>query len=162
MDLWSVDQTKAAFFGLTAHWIRTEPKTKVWSFRSQVVAFRAISGAHTGENLGRYFLSLCDRVGITSKTSSKLLCVTADNTSNNDTMCDVVEQALHKRHIYNFNPTQHRLPCLAHILNLAVVDIMSSITKLSTVETTTAIWEFDPSLKDNCVLKDALDVVAAI
>ncbi|KIK81709.1 hypothetical protein PAXRUDRAFT_90390, partial [Paxillus rubicundulus Ve08.2h10] len=64
MDLWSVDQTKAAFLRLTAHWICTDPKTKAWSLQSQVIGFQGISGAHTGENLGHYFLSLCEWAGI--------------------------------------------------------------------------------------------------
>lgn len=56
--------------GLTAHWI--DVKDGKWTLRGEVVAFRALSGAHTGKNLGRYFVGLCDRVGIMSKTSSKV------------------------------------------------------------------------------------------
>ncbi|KAJ8580498.1 hypothetical protein M405DRAFT_684476, partial [Rhizopogon salebrosus TDB-379] len=71
--------------------------------------------------------------------------VTADNTSNNDTTCDKIEHILHRHNIYSFDANQHHLPCLAHVINLAVVAIMSSITKIANVETTTAIWEFDPT-----------------
>ena len=39
---------------------------------------------------------------------------------------------------------------------------MAAITKIANVETTTAIWEFDPTLPNNCVLGNSLDVVAAI
>jgi len=39
---------------------------------------------------------------------------------------------------------------------------MDRITKIAAVETTTAIWEYDPSLPDNCVLNGSLDVVAAV
>ncbi|KAG1749056.1 uncharacterized protein EDB91DRAFT_1032953, partial [Suillus paluster] len=67
-----------------------------------------------------------------------------DNTSNNDTACDTIETILHRRHIYSFDTTQHRLPCLAHIINLSIVDIMSVITRIVNVETASAIWEFDP------------------
>ncbi|KAF9235200.1 hypothetical protein BU15DRAFT_32525, partial [Melanogaster broomeanus] len=71
--------------------------------------------------------------------------ITADNTSNNDTTCDVVERHLHQRHIYSFNPSQHHLPCLAHVLNLGIIKIMSFITKMGSLETATAIWEFNPT-----------------
>lgn len=71
-DLWSVDQTKAAFFGLTAHWIRADPESGKWTLHIQVVAFKGISGAHTGDNLGRYFVSLCERAGIIAGRSSKV------------------------------------------------------------------------------------------
>jgi len=39
---------------------------------------------------------------------------------------------------------------------------MDHITKIVAVETTTAIWEYDPSLPDNHVLNGSLDVVAAV
>ena len=52
--------------------------------------------------------------------------------------------------------------CLAHVVNLATVDVMSHITKLAAVETTSAIWEYDPDLPHNHVLGGSLDVIAAI
>ena len=39
---------------------------------------------------------------------------------------------------------------------------MTHITKIAAVETATAIWEYYPSLPDNCVLNGSLDVIAAI
>jgi hypothetical protein len=64
-DMWSADTTKAAFLGVTAHWI--EVKNGSWDMRSEVISFRSVSGDHSGENLGRYFVGVCDRIGITSK-----------------------------------------------------------------------------------------------
>ena len=40
--------------------------------------------------------------------------------------------------------------------------IMSHITKIATVETMTAIWEYDPQLSDNHVLSGSLDVIATV
>lgn len=77
-------------------------------------------------------------------------------------MCDYIETTLTSRHIYSFNTFQHRLPCLAHVINLAVTDFMSVITRIAHVETTTAIWEFDPSLPENKVLGNSLDVITVI
>jgi hypothetical protein len=51
---------------------------------------------------------------------------------------------------------------LAHVLNLAIVDIMAEITWIDHIATTTAIWEFDPMLPSNHVMNNSLDVVAAI
>ena len=36
-----------------------------------MVGFKALSGMHSGENLGRYAVGLMDRVGIMAKNSSK-------------------------------------------------------------------------------------------
>ena len=52
--------------------------------------------------------------------------------------------------------------CLGHVVNLANVTVMDRITKIVAVETMTAIWEYDPSLPNNCILNGSLDVVAAV
>ena len=77
-------------------------------------------------------------------------------------MCNTVERLLNKHQVYLFDPIQHRLPCLAHVVNLAVVNVMSIIMKITNVETMSAIWEFDPTLPGNRVLGDSLDVIAAV
>jgi hypothetical protein len=58
------------FLGMTAHWI--EVKGNEWKMRSEVIGFKALSGAHTGENLGRYTVGLLDRVGIMDEKRSKV------------------------------------------------------------------------------------------
>ena len=55
---------------MTAHWM--EVKDEKWRLRSEVIAFQPISGEHSGDNLGRYIVGLCERVGIMSKTESKV------------------------------------------------------------------------------------------
>ncbi|KAF8198602.1 hypothetical protein BJ912DRAFT_922530 [Pholiota molesta] len=52
--------------------------------------------------------------------------------------------------------------CLAHIVNLGNVDVMSHITQIAVVENSTAIWEYDPSCENNHILGGSLDVIAAI
>lgn len=70
MDGWSVDTTKASFLGVTGHWISVVGGR--WSLRSEVIAFRGISGEHSGENLGKYFVGACERVGIVTSKGSKV------------------------------------------------------------------------------------------
>jgi hypothetical protein len=69
-DSWSVGTTKAAFLGITGHWI--DVKAGKWELRSEVIGFRGISGDHSGANLGRYFLGMCERVGIVDAQTSKV------------------------------------------------------------------------------------------
>ena len=52
--------------------------------------------------------------------------------------------------------------CLEHVVNLANVNVMSHITKIAVIETTNAIWEYDPTDPNNCVLNGRLDVIAVI
>ena len=66
-----MNQTKASFMGITAHWIKSK-STGCWTLHSKVIAFKGIAGAHNGENLGCYFVGLCKRAGIIGNTSSKV------------------------------------------------------------------------------------------
>jgi len=58
-----------AFLGMTAHWIQV--KEGKWKMRAGVIGFKALSGTHSGENLGRYTVGLLDRVGIMNEKKSK-------------------------------------------------------------------------------------------
>ena len=69
MDGWSADNTKMGFLGMTAHWIQVWEEK--WKLKAGVIGFKALSGAHSGENLGRYAVGLLDRVGIMDKTGLK-------------------------------------------------------------------------------------------
>ena len=71
-DLWSVDQMKAAFMGVTAHWIEMDTSTSQWKLCSEVIAFQGIFGAHSGLNLGHSFVSLCECSGIITNNSTKV------------------------------------------------------------------------------------------
>jgi len=66
-DMWSADTTKAAFLGVTAHWIQVTKE--IWEMRSEVIGFRSVSGDHSGENLGRYFVGVCNQIKITPKVA---------------------------------------------------------------------------------------------
>lgn len=67
-DLWSADKLvkKQSFMGVTVCWTHIDG-TGRWSIREKVIGFRAVSGDHGGENLGRYFIAICQRVGIVNK-----------------------------------------------------------------------------------------------
>ena len=72
---------------MTAHWI--EVKNGKWKMHAEVVGFQAISDDHEGENLGRYLMGLCDRIGICNENGLKVRSgVTFSNinqiTHNND------------------------------------------------------------------------------
>ena len=120
---------------MTAHWIDvTDGK---WTLRSEVVGFQPISGEHSGGNLGKYFVGLCDRVGITSEKISKvcqlrdrdksvdklirfglqLQSVTLDNASNNNTSCEMIEHQ-HNRRQLQWNAAENQLPYVPFFLFL--------------------------------------------
>lgn len=134
-----------------------------WSLCSEVITFKAIAGPHSGCNLSHYFVSLSEHIGIITHSdsmicstfflpfyylllkTSKQFCVTAENTSNNDSMCNTIKSILNPWSIYSFNPFTQHLPCLA-ILNLTISYIFSAITNIGVIDMTTTIWIFDPNL----------------
>jgi hypothetical protein len=69
-DGWSADNMKVLFLGMTAHWI--DVKEGMWKMCAEVVGFQGILGGHNGDNLGRYFMGLCDHVGICNEMGSKV------------------------------------------------------------------------------------------
>jgi hypothetical protein len=69
-DGWSVDTTCASFLGVTGHWM--EVTNGKWKLCAEVIGFRGVSGEHSGENLGRYFMGVCERVGIVNMKKSKV------------------------------------------------------------------------------------------
>jgi len=77
-------------------------------------------------------------------------------------MSTQLETFLTHWHIYSFDSTTNHLPCLAHVLNLVVIDVMGVITCIAMVKTTTAIWEYDPTLTNNHVMDNSLDVIVAV
>ncbi|EDR03890.1 uncharacterized protein LACBIDRAFT_331039 [Laccaria bicolor S238N-H82] len=140
-DMWSADTMKAAFLGVTVHWIDVKRKEgeETWEMRSEVIGFRSVSGDHNRKNLG-----------------STLLPWTTP------TKCETIEATHTQRNLPPWSAEENQLPCLGHVVNLAEVDVMTHITKIAAVETATAIWEYDPSLPDNRMLNGSLDVTAAI
>ena len=102
----------------------------------------------------------CSYVLIVSE-HRQLYAATLDNTGNNNTTCKTIER-IHDLRGLKWNSGEQQLPCLAHVVNLGNVAVMSNITKIAAVENATAIWEYDPTRNDNRMLGGSLDVIAAI
>ena len=106
-DSWTIDTTKAAILGVTAHWIEVKGgKWKVWV---EVVGFQLISGDYSGGNVRWYLIEVFDWVGIMGLSHSKvydniecvsfvffltswqLLMAILDNISSNMMLCATVK-----------------------------------------------------------------------
>lgn len=104
--------------------------------RGEVIGFKALSGNHGGENLGRYAVGLLDRVGVMDKDRSKVLktitylisiaylvsmitslcqlfTATLDNTSNNNTTCQEIEDIHARRGLPRWDSSEKQLPYVA-------------------------------------------------
>ena len=64
--------------GMTGHWINVKKKmvekkeVEAWKLWWGVVGFKAVSGEHSGKNLGQYFVQICKHAGIVTEDQSKV------------------------------------------------------------------------------------------
>ncbi|KZS87027.1 hypothetical protein SISNIDRAFT_398927, partial [Sistotremastrum niveocremeum HHB9708] len=133
-DLWSVSTTKESIMGITAHWI--DVSEDGWMLKGSAIAFKGVAGNHSGRNLARYFWACGKRVGIFD--------------------AEHVSFSLWSKLL------SLQCRCLAHVVNLATVDIMGFVTQIGLAESSTLIWEYNPADPENRVLGGQLDVIASI
>jgi hypothetical protein len=82
-------------------------------------------GRHSGESMAGEVLQVLKD----TKTTRKLLAITCDNASNNSTLTQSVQHKLLEESV-TWNATENTVPCLAHVINLVVQDIIHHL-KLS-------------------------------
>ena len=116
LDCWT-SPNGLAFLGVTGHYIDAQ-----WTPRELVLDFLPLHGAHTGENLRKALVGVCDRAGILPK----LLCVTSDNASNMDKLFVEFEDACKDRGIV-FNKKEQHVRCILHVLNLSVQTLLREL-----------------------------------
>lgn len=111
MDAWT-SKNSLAFLAIRGHWLDLN-----WNYKSKLLDFAHIEGDHKGFSLSLIFAECLKRLEI---PFTKILAVTLDNATNNDTFFMWLEQ-------HGINDVDNRMRCMAHIINLAVQDIMSSL-----------------------------------
>ncbi|GBC19616.2 zinc finger BED domain-containing protein RICESLEEPER 2-like [Rhizophagus irregularis DAOM 181602=DAOM 197198] len=118
------------FLAITAHWI-----TKNWKLCDSLLDFIKLSGPHSGENICNAFVKSCDDFGILEK----IFAITSNNATNNDTFMKYLENTCQKKNI-SFDAINNHCHCIAHIMNLAVQEILKQI-KAGEAEPEDAILE---------------------
>lgn len=103
-----------SFYGVTVHFIDNE-----WNYRSTVIDFIPSYGQHTGKYIAKIF----HKCLVDFNLLNKLQGITVDNASANTKFMAELAKILP-----NFDPEDQHFRCMAHILNLGVQDLMSSLT----------------------------------
>jgi hypothetical protein len=67
-DLWS-DTNLTSHMAVTAHYISRDPITRRLRYEAGLVAFRAISGQHSGANIAEHLFAVIKDLGILHKVS---------------------------------------------------------------------------------------------
>ncbi|TKA65602.1 hypothetical protein B0A49_12935, partial [Cryomyces minteri] len=107
-DLWS-SSSGLSLVGVVAHFIDQDAHLKV-----VLLGLRRIEGDHTGENIAVCITSVIHEYSI----GSRLGCFVLDNASNNNTCIQTLAKVFH------INPSEQRLRCAGHIINLVVKAIL--------------------------------------
>ncbi|GES77459.1 zinc finger BED domain-containing protein DAYSLEEPER-like [Rhizophagus clarus] len=95
----------------------------LWNLKETLVDFVHLFGFHSDENLAKQFLKSIDS---DFQILPKILPITTDNASNNNTFLKVLDNICKKKMI-NFDHKKKNVYCLAHIINLTVQEILKYI-----------------------------------
>ena len=115
IDLWSAPNHKS-LQAIVAHFVDADTR----KVQKALLSLRELSGTHSGEAQAEIFISVVEQYGI----KNRIGWFTLDNVYSNDTMLRAIA-----RSIPQLDPTQHRLRCNGHVINLAVQAFLFSKDK---------------------------------
>jgi hypothetical protein len=145
LDCWTSPDQKP-FMAVTGYFI-----TDDFQHHEILLAFPHVPGAHTGERLAKIVLEVLAKHHL----SRRILGITTDNASNNGTLFQAMTKALKtqlddNRAIQNaaldddllgLVDSQHHLPCLAHVIQLAVKAFLQKLNIEATNDDPNLSWE---------------------
>lgn len=132
LDSWT-SPFRQAFMAITGYFI-----DEAWEYREILLGFEPLSGSHTGANLSDVLLRVLREQGI----SDRVLAVTTDNASNNRTLLSSIQESIQSLGL-NPDSTIVRIPCLAHIIQLSLKDLLGQMKAILENETAEMRWSED-------------------
>lgn len=93
-----------------------------WNYREVLLGFEPVSGSHSGANLSSILLGLLHQHRITNR----VLSVTADNATNNNTLMSIMRESIQALRQENQVPII-RVPCLAHVIQLSLKQLLGGM-----------------------------------
>lgn len=103
---------------INCHWV-----DKRFQLQEALLGFKRVQGSHTGQNLASIVFETLEDFNVTKK----LFCITTDNASNNTTMMSELSSLLKEQHNLDWDPKEHHIACLNHVINLAVQSFLKDI-----------------------------------
>ncbi|CAB5292141.1 unnamed protein product [Rhizophagus irregularis] len=109
-DLWMA-RSKAGYIGITGHWVDENFKPY-----DMLITIESIQYPHTAVVISKYLEKYIEEY----RLENKIICVVTDNGSNMKAAVNILNQK---------NDKIQRLPCVAHTLQLTVINTLKSISK---------------------------------
>jgi hypothetical protein len=116
LDAWSA-ANHLSFLAVKGYYINTN-----WKLQEKLLNFVPMRGKHTGVSMATDVLQVLSDTNL----KHRLLGVTSDNASNNRTMNNALKAQLDTEDI-SWSADENTIPCLAHVINLVVQDIIQHL-----------------------------------
>jgi hypothetical protein len=138
LDCWT-SPFQQAFMAITGYFLDQD-----WKYREILLGFEPLHGKHSGVNLSQVLFDCLQEHQIIDR----VLAVTTDNASNNDTLVGSIQTSMQALDLPNHIPIV-RIPCLAHVIQLSLKDLLTMMKLNPKNESIDRQWsaEQDMSLK---------------
>jgi hypothetical protein len=129
LDCWT-SPFNHAFIAITGYFIDQE-----WNYREILLGFEPLHGTHNGSNLGSTLFEILQKHGITNR----VLSITTDNASNNNTMMASIQELVQSQDISS-DTTIIRIPCIAHVIQLSLNQLLGKMKAAPENNTAETEW----------------------
>lgn len=116
LDAWT-SSNHLSFLAIKGYYINTR-----WKLQDKLLDFIPMRGSHTGEAMAKEVIQVLTAANI----KHQLLAVTCDNAGNNGTLTRSLQKLLQEQGC-EWRAQENTIPCLAHIINLVVQEIIAHL-----------------------------------
>ena len=107
------------FLAVTVYYIDNN-----WNYCKALLRFEHVNRPHTEATLTDHVVKILE----TFKIKNKLFAITTDNAFNNIIMCTHLKLILHGEHEIDWDNAKTTIPCITHVLTLAVKALLKSLS----------------------------------
>lgn len=131
LDCW-ISPFGQGFIAITGYFIDAD-----WVYREVLLGFKPLHGTHSGVNLSTTVIQTVTQHEI----EDRIFGLTTDNASNNKTLVDTLQQSLLQQSLSNARDINIiRIPCLAHVIQLSLNQLLDRLKAVPQNETTETKW----------------------
>jgi hypothetical protein len=106
-----------------------------WNYHEILLGFEPVHGQHTGSHLSEILQEVLQQHSIIDR----VFAVTTDNASNNKTLVESLHQSIEGLNLPESTRIV-RIPCLAHVIQLSLKDLLGTMKANPNNDTTNTVW----------------------
>lgn len=115
LDCWTSPFSQA-FMAITGYFLDQE-----WNYCEVLLGFEHLQGSHAGTHLSQTVIRILKEHNI----DDRVLSITTDNASNNNTMMMGVQEMVRSQ--VRSEASVFRIPCIAHVIQLSLKDLLGKL-----------------------------------